>query len=369
MKIPAFKKYFLYVLLTSSSFWAVSCDEDDVAPEPAPTLPTTKGPYAQGVFITNEGNFGTPTGEVSFYDPTTRAVAPALFNTINKRPLGDVVQSMSIVNHKGYVVANNSNKIEVVNANTFQSVGVVNGLAMPRFFAASDTLKGYVTEWVSYAVAKGRVSVIDLKTNTVTKTIEVGSQPEAILAYKDRLYVANSGGNTVSVINPATDLVENTIPVKDGPNSMVIDANGMLWVLCAGKVEYDLNWNIDYTLSTKGALVKINPASPANPTVLEFPNNIYQPAKLVINGAKDRLYYVFDHTYSMATSATKLPTSPIIRRSPYGLGVSPKENVIYAGVGGYTSNGWVIRYEPTGIPIDSFQVRVLPNNFAFQQAE
>ena len=48
----------------------------------------------------------------------------------------------------------------------------------------------------------GTVSVIDGKTNTVTTTIPVGFQPRGAAADRktNRVYVANFGGNTVSVI-------------------------------------------------------------------------------------------------------------------------------------------------------------------------
>jgi DNA-binding beta-propeller fold protein YncE len=45
------------------------------------------------------------------------------------------------------------------------------------------------------------VSVIDLGTNAVTATIPVGSSPSDVAVSATRAYVANSGANTVSVID------------------------------------------------------------------------------------------------------------------------------------------------------------------------
>ena len=60
------------------------------------------------------------------------------------------------------------------------------------------------------------VSVLDPSLATVTKTIKTGDHPLALLlnTAQDRLYVANSGSDTVSVINTTTDQVEKTILMR-----------------------------------------------------------------------------------------------------------------------------------------------------------
>ncbi|WP_207432941.1 DUF5074 domain-containing protein [Sabulibacter ruber] len=359
MNLNYFKKYLLYVLV-GGTFFATSCDSNDDN-EP-------KGAYEHGVFITNEGQYTTPTAEVSFYDPATKTVIPDLFNQVNKRPLGDVAQSMTFVDDKALIVVNASNKIEVVNANTFQGIGVISGLQYPRYMAALNSSKGYVTEWITNNNSrKGRVAVLDLNTYTVTKTIEVGVTPEALLVHNGKLYVANSFDNTVTVINTATDQVETTLTFFNGPNSFAVDATGNIWVLC-GRTYYNTDWSVDEEKTTAGHLVKFNPANPQTRTVLQFSSASNQPSGLVTNGAKNQLYYTLGNgVYTLATTATTLPGTPVLRRAGlYGLGVDPKENLIYVGMGPYDANGQVVRFQPSGTAIDSFQVRVLPNGFTFR---
>lgn len=57
------------------------------------------------------------------------------------------------------------------------------------------------------------VAVLDLTTNSVVTTIPVGSAPVDLGMRPDgsRVYVTNSGSNTVSVINTATNLVVATV--------------------------------------------------------------------------------------------------------------------------------------------------------------
>ncbi|PFH87015.1 phosphoesterase [Bacillus sp. AFS088145] len=69
------------------------------------------------------------------------------------------------------------------------------------------------------ATSTGTVSVIDLTTNTVTKTIEVGVQPERMTQSGQYIFVANTNSDTVSVIDSNTNTVAQTIDIKPYPNA------------------------------------------------------------------------------------------------------------------------------------------------------
>ncbi len=71
------------------------------------------------------------------------------------------------------------------------------------------------------------VSVIDSSTNTVIKTIPVGSAPQGV-AYNSNnndMYVANSNSGGVSVIDSSTNTVIKTIPVGKGPYNIAYNSN------------------------------------------------------------------------------------------------------------------------------------------------
>jgi YVTN family beta-propeller protein len=72
------------------------------------------------------------------------------------------------------------------------------------------------------------VSVIDIPTQLPVSTITVGTSPKvvAIAPNGQQAYVTNSGGNSVSVIDTASDTVVNTIPVQSGPEGVAFTPDG-----------------------------------------------------------------------------------------------------------------------------------------------
>ncbi len=360
MKRTLLHSFYTAALLFASTLTFTSCDSS--------TENEGSISYAdKGVFILNEGNFGTPNGTISFYHKGSGQVVNDIFSKSNDdQLLGDVLQSMQIHGERAFIVANNSNKLEIVNHKTFESVGVVQDLKQPRHFAALNENKGYVTEWVAYG-SMGQVSVIDLENYTITKTITVGSMPEQLLISDGKLYVANSGGNTVSVINTATDAIENTIQVPDGPSEFVIAENGSIWLLSAGKVVYNDDWSaIDYTKTTAGSLSNFSDPLKGM-QIITFPSNQSIPSNLAINGTGDKLYYNYqDKTYEYPISNGQLDSKVIIDRSFYGMAVDPETGNIYGSdENGFSGDGTVFIYSPAGEKIKEFRTGIAPNGFVF----
>lgn len=69
------------------------------------------------------------------------------------------------------------------------------------------------------ATSTGTVSIVDLTTNTVTKTIDVGMQPERMTQSGQYIFVTNTNSDTVSVIDTKTNTVVQTIDIKPYPDA------------------------------------------------------------------------------------------------------------------------------------------------------
>jgi YVTN family beta-propeller protein len=318
------------------------------------------GNYEDGYFVTNEGNFGTGNGSISFVDDYG-FIENDVFSSVNSFALGDVVQSMNIINDYAYILVNNSSKIEVASIDSMISVATIN-VSQPRYMVKVSDEKAYVTDW-----GINGVQVIDLASNTISTTIACGAGPEGITVANGFAYVCNVGGwgldNTVSVINSSTDLIETTLTVGDKPNSVVVDANGAVWVLTGGYTEYDANWNV--ISETAGNLVKI--VGNAIEATYTFPVGNH-PEDLIINDAGTTLYYS-DGSWSKAVYAfnvndSELSTVPLISRSFYGLGFN--DGYIFGtDAVDYVQSGWSHKYSSNGSIVDSIQVGIIPGGYCF----
>jgi len=351
------KKLF-YLGAFALAIMSASCKKND---PPAPAATT----YDNGVFIVNQGNFGTGSGTVSFYNRTNGNVSNDIFQTKNSYPLGNVAQSMEVFNGKGYIVVNNAGKVETVDAITFASGGAITGLTNPRYFLGIDNNKGYISEWGSGST--GDIKVIDLNTKAITATIPTGKGTEGMVKVGTTVYAACSGGfgsdSLVTVINTTTNAVITSINVGANPTSIKVDANGKIWVLCSGQFDQTFT-----TLVKTGSLVRINPTTNTVELSLPFASTTSQPANLVTNNAKTLLYYAYNgKVYLQSSSASTLSTVALINRNFYGLGIDPTNDYFYgADAGNFSSNGKVIRYNASGVVVDSFAVGVIPGYFCFK---
>lgn len=355
-------KQFFYLGAFALATTFASCKKDKPTEVVAPVAPSG---YDNGVFITNEGPFGSGTGTVSFYNRADGSISNDIFESKNGYPLGNIVQSMELFNGKGYIVVNNADRIEVVDGSTFASSTPIIGLKYPRYFLGIDNNKGYISEWG--AGSTGYVKVVDLNTKTITDSISTGKGAEAMVKVGSFVYVACSGGygddSVVTVINAATNTFVTNINVGVNPKSLKVDNTGKIWVLCSGT--YGLSYP---TLEKTGKLVRINASTNTVDFSLPFASTSSQPSNLVINSGKTILYYSYlGKVYLQSVLSSTLNPIPVINRSFYSLGIDPGNDYIYGSdAGNFASNGKVIRYNTTGTVVDSFTVGVIPGNFCFK---
>lgn len=291
----------LTAIALAVGFVFTSCTSDDSEETVIP-----KGDYENGLLIVEEGSFGQGNGSVSYISNDLSVVESGVFDNVNNELLGDTAQSITFLENLAYVIVNGSSKIEVVNRYTFQSIATINtGLVSPRYMAIVNG-KGYVTDWGDgFVSTDDYIAVIDLNSNSVESTIPVSEGPEELVVKGDTIYVAHKGGysqnNIVSLINTVTNEVFNTLVVGDVPNTIQLDNEGNVWVLCEGNPDYTTN-------ETAGKLSKINTV---NNTVssIDFGSITNHPKHLYFSN--NSLYYYLDGgVYKIGVSETALPLNP-----------------------------------------------------------
>jgi YVTN family beta-propeller protein len=351
--------------LCLAAVFFISCSNDD---NPTPALPSAQAGY----FIVNEGGFGNANTTISYYDRESNSVRNNIFQDANNRPLGDQTQSMTVFDERGFIIVQNSSKIEVIDRDDFSSIATIDaddGIVSPRYFLGINSSKGYVTDWGADGIS-GSVKVIDLDTYEVTASISVGQGPNRLILHNDQVYVANQGGlgydSTVVVIDPQTNTVVETIVVGDNPNSLTVDANGQMWVAGSGRVVFDpVDFSVIEEESTPGFLARLD----NDEVVLKIDVDQLSsgPRSIATSLTGQTLHFLYaSDVYQMGISDTEFPTSPLIDGQFYGLSVDPiSGEIVTSQAPNFSDDGTFSRYSSSGELVESYTVGIAPNGFAF----
>ncbi|MDX1363286.1 MAG: DUF5074 domain-containing protein [Arenibacter latericius] len=225
--------------------------------------------YSNGIFIINEGWFGKESGSINFLRDGSNELETRLFSTTNPQDsLGNTTQFATIYNEQMYIVSKQG-ALVVANAKTMKETARIpsfNSLAGDgrAFCGVSEDLglvstskgiyklnldpltlgdkiegiTGEVGELLQYrqyvfAVAKGKIYVINTNTWTIDKTFDKGKG--GLVVSKDGM-VWSADGNTLLKINPLTLEMESIIM----PTGVSVAHNAWAWTassLSASKQE------------------------------------------------------------------------------------------------------------------------------------
>lgn len=353
------KQHLLWSLMIISSFILIlaSCKKDDDVMDDV-IEPDNR------VFIINEGPFQTGSGTLSIYSRNTKEVEQNAFYSVNDFPLGNLVQSLNVFNNKVYVVVNNANRVEVANQSDLVSLGAIEGINLPRFFIGVTETKGYVSSW------DNKVYVVNLSTNTLSGDISTATGPEKMMKVDETVWVLNKGGfgndSIISIIDIHTDEVAKSLEVGSTPSGIVKDKVGNIWVLCSGK-----GWNgFPSADDSKGALICIDPADYSIIKTFEFPSSTDHPDKLVIDKQGQKMYFLYPGgLFSQDVDAVSLELNEVVSSGPmfYALGFDPVSELVYVSDPlDFTQNGMIYQIDPLlKEKVDSFPAGIIPGEFFF----
>jgi YVTN family beta-propeller protein len=109
---------------------------------------------------------------------------------------------------------------------------------------------------------------IDPESNQIVATVDVGSQPEALAAGQDAVWVIDQGSQTVERIDPRTNTLVAVVGVGLLPSAIAIDGNSV-WVISKtgrGATGAALS-RIDGTDDTLTGNVDLGPGTPTDVAV------------------------------------------------------------------------------------------------------
>lgn len=326
----------------------------------------------RGVFVVNEGNFMYDNASLSYYLIDSMKVLNNLFERVNGLPIGDVAYSMTIRNGLGYIVINNSGKVYVIDIHSFKVVGKITGLISPRYIHFLSDTKAYITDLYAKSI-----TIVNPQTFQITGSISVDNHETRFYQHpteqmvqigKNVFVTCWSYDNKILVIDSEHDVVTDSIEVIGQPKSMVADRNNKLWVLSDGGAEGN-----PFAYERSG-LTRIDPETMEIERIFRFELDD-NPLSLCLNGSKDTLFLINRDVWKMAVDGSKFPEIPFLN-SPYaktsiggyyGLAVDPVNSDIYvADAVDNVQQGRVYRYSIVGMPVDTFQVGIIPGSFCFK---
>jgi YVTN family beta-propeller protein len=343
-----FKLNYLLITLSFVSMLA-SCKKGN---DPEFTLPT------QGVYVLNQGNFNQNNSTLTYYDYRSKTTTPDIYQSANGTKLGDTGNDVGIYGSKMYIIANNSNRLNITDAKTAKLVKQIT-IAQPRFVVFYDK-NAFVTSY------NGTVSVIDTALLTITKTITVGRNPEQMAVSNGKLYVANSGGldpsynfdKTVSVIDLANLTETKKITVTDNPISMAADSYNNIYVLSAGNYA-----------DVAAGLTIINAATDmvrSKPVInLGYSMPIAAHGDYVYFPTADNKIALFNAKTQTMERANFITDATIVT-TPYAIGFDSLTGYLFiSDAKDYSSDGSLYAYDATGKRIYAVTTGINPGKIAF----
>lgn len=349
---------FICLLLIGSSL--AGCVRDK-PPQPQPETPI--GASGKRLLIANEGSLGNGNASLSFIDLENDQVYNDVYESSNHRPLGDVFQSMLVVGDDLYLAINNSDKIVVVDKNTFIEKASI-PINKPRYMARINDKEVMVT-----SLFHAEINILDVETFHIKRSIGTDfPSTEGLAVLHDKAFVCNwdTACGYLYEINTATLEIERRIPLAGkAPQQVLIDKHDRLWVL-GGNVAFGVPASLTVLDPVSGQLL----ASYSFRTDADI-------MKPVWNRGRDTLYYLAvnynggtenNGVYRMPIAAGATPTEPLIQAQRlqyfWGLFLDTESNHIYVGdPKGFIQSGSVYRYDLQGELTGTFQVRLGPGCF------
>lgn len=333
----------------------------------------------KGLFILNEGQFNNGNASLSYYDIAGKSIKNNIFATANDQKLGDIANSMTMHNGTLWIVVNNSHVVFAVDPKTGIEKGRITGLNSPRYIHFVTDNKAYVTQMYTNEIA-----IVDTKkyevtghiNTSVTTTIKTDWNGQAttpdleqMIQIGDKLYInCWSYCSDIIEIDTKTDTETRKLNVGIQPNSMTLDKDGMLWVLTDGS----------YGAMEAAALHKIDPAKMQEIKKIELaPGKGFGWSDLKADAKGENLYLLNKALYKFPIneavqlnkkSTTTEPTAPKafieLNESIYTYGIDPNNGEFYLGEGAFDKNAWVFRYSADGTTlIDKVKAGVSPKYY------
>lgn len=352
------------ILIASLTFLFVSCSDQ--------TDPTEDQDIHSNfrAIVINEGQYGEGTASITSISHTGEVEHDVFKKANNDRPIGDVAQSLTKINNKYYVTLSNSKKIEVVDANTLETIETMSMdmdvAPMYIQYLGDDSIAVTDAKYKENSLEHS-LMILDIKHGTkrpiVRRNVTLQGMLYQMCLTNSKLFV---GGDQMYVFDLNKITQEGARPIKNKAGStlasipyskIVEDKNDKLWVLTASTL-YSIDPETEKTVNeidlssigidSWGACLDISPDGKT----------------LYVNA--------YWKVYTIDVDSPQTPTSPIISiensNTVYNMSIS-KENTVFLNevIYGSTSRARIYEYDPkTSTKINTFEAGIYPRSIHFE---
>jgi DNA-binding beta-propeller fold protein YncE len=353
--------------------------DDPIIPAEEEPLPSQNVTTVEGFYLLNEGNMNMNKASLDYYDYATGTYHRNVYGQANPEAtlgLGDVGNDIGIYGSKLYAVINCSNKVEVMDAKTTKRLKVID-VKNCRYIAFANG-KAFVSAYdgeiqLGEVSPNGFVAEIDTATLNITRTVQVGRQPEGLALVGGKLYVANSGGyspphyeRTVSVIDLNTFKKIKDIDAAPNLHRLQADDYGRLWVSSHGDYFEALPQLLVIDAQTD-AVIKTFDISCSN-LVLSGDTAYIISAKLGYASTSEASnYFMINVKTQTLLEGSFLPKAVSdVLKTPYGIAVDPvTKNIYITDAVDYVSPGKLYCVDRDGNTLFSVTTGDIPAHIAF----
>ncbi|MDE5688959.1 MAG: hypothetical protein K2I18_10120 [Paramuribaculum sp.] len=340
-----------------------SCNDDNGNNWHEPT------PVTSGLVVVNQGDYyNNIPGNLTYFDYATSSAKQNAYSAANSgNLLGDTPQDAIVYGSKMYVAIYDSNLIRVLDRKTLELIEDITPDAttgtQPRSMAV-DNGKVYISMY------DGKVARLDTASLTLDASVAVGPNPEGVAILKGKLYVANSdgmnwqsnyaNGKTLSVIDLSSFTVEKTLPVGLNPGPVVATSN---YIYVIAKGDYASIPSTLQRVDPSGNVTDIAPAT----LMCGFNDNILY-ANAVYGVGPEKITYTLHNTLTgnsspMIFNEIQYPAALAI--DPVTANIVITSYTVNNGYADYTSNGYAVVYSNGNVPVAQFPAGLNPCAIAF----
>ncbi|MCB0480349.1 MAG: SMP-30/gluconolactonase/LRE family protein [Flavobacteriales bacterium] len=307
----------------------------------------------RGVLILNEGNFGLGNSTLTLIDSTGKVTKDA-FRKKNGNNLGDVGQSILVVEDTAFVVINSSNKVYKLLLPDLELLKQSQLAGSPRYM-----IKWKANRYLISDIGADRIMVVDGNLNEIVSVDSPGWNEEMWVDSK-YVFACNVKDNRVAVFNTSDLSFVKYISVGTQPQSIVQDAHGKIWVLCDG--------GFDKNKQKLATLHRIDVSNLTTDYLYQFQEISMSPSRLRISSNGQFLYFLNSSVFAFKVDLSEPEPKEIISMNGvnfYGLGISIDGQIWASDANDFSKDGRVLVFSPEGKFEYEFSAGHIPQHIAF----